>query len=191
MNSFDKLEEYLRIWEEETLSGPQPEGAHLSGETLYSLARAGGVQNAEPAAAEHLSRCARCLRQWADWRKALTALEGPSQEEPPLTACGMLKAAAAPERQEPLTLKSDCGRFTIRILPQLGEPERGMIAVEASPEHAAGLEGKEVTLRDRRGRVLLQGRLRQGRVARRAQDLSGIDLGTWTLMLDAPEPASV
>jgi hypothetical protein len=59
-----------------------------------------------------------------------------------------------------------------------------MVAVEAASAEDASLEGKSVTVRDRNGRILLQGRLHQGRLARLCDDLAGVDLGAWTLVVD-------
>jgi hypothetical protein len=46
------------------------------------------------------------------------------------------------------------------------------------------VEGRYVTVRDRNGLVVLEGRLRHGRLARICEKLSEIDLTTWTLVVD-------
>jgi hypothetical protein len=51
----------------------------------------------------------------------------------------------------------------------MGNPENGMITLELESKTASELEGHKATVRDHNGRILLEGSLCQGRLARRIE----------------------
>ena len=189
MQADERIGEALRVWDRTAREGPAAgERAaagrtHLSEDELCRLAGPGGVSTGAPESVAHLSRCAHCLAAWADWRRAVSAAEGGPETEAPDTAYGFLKAAAGRTAREPLNLPSACGRFTLHLLPQMDAPEQGMVALEAGERAQASLEGREVAVRDRKGRTIVDGRLHEGRLARRCEDLSLFDLTAWTVIV--------
>ena len=197
METQNNLESCLQIWKE-VYSGPtKPNGEtgdHLSMETLYRMSQPGGIEGSAAEAVTHLSLCPTCLEEWASWRSALAAVEALENDPPEeaahfgITAYGMREAAATAKPGEPMNLRSSCGRFILGLLPQLDNPEKGMATLEAVSDGNITIEGT-VTVRDRNGLVVLEGRLQGGRLARTCEKLSGIDLSTWTLVVnDTREP---
>ncbi len=179
MNIQNNLEQRLRDWK----SSFEFEGPHLPDDVLYRLANAGGIKNADNETARHLSLCPTCLEKWADWRRAISAAEESTQEShEEFMSYGMLEAAASTGPLQPLNLQSRCGSFCLGVLPSMGNPDKGLLTLEAIGQIAASLEGRRVTIRDRRGTVLIDGHLHEGRVARPCEHLGEIDLSTWTIV---------
>ena len=154
------------------------------------MAGPGGIERADDEALNHLSLCPICLEEWASWCSALRTvdeLDRPvaDEDEPiPAMTYGMREAAATDKPDEPISIRSSCGRFIFGLLPQLDNPEKGMVTLEAVADGDMAVEGRYVTVRDRNGLVVLEGRLRHGRLARTCEKLSEIDLTTWTLVVD-------
>jgi len=193
MNTENEFASTLQIWKEVYSNRTERDGEmgeHLPMEVLYSMAGPGGVERAEDKVLNHLSLCPVCLEEWASWRNALTAVdeldrpEADKDETIPVMAYGMREAAATAKPDEPLSIRSSCGRFIFGLLPQLDNPEKGMVTLEAVADGDMAVEGRYVTVRDRNGLVVLEGRLRHGRLARTCEKLSEIDLSTWTLVVD-------
>ena len=193
METENELESCLLVWKDvyskprETTEGV---GVHLSMEDLYRMAEPGGMDRAAEKAVDHLSLCPACIEEWASWRRAITTLEelegdeaAPEKAVPDFTY-GMKEAAATARPDEPVSIRSSCGRFVLGILPKVNDPEKGMVTLEAVADEEMVVEGKSVMLRDRNGLLLLEGTLCNGRLARLCEDLSRIDLSTWTLVVD-------
>ena len=193
MDTENALASSLRIWKEVYSARTTRDGEiddHLSMEALYSMAGPGGIEKEGDEALNHLSLCPICLKEWASWRRALTAVdeldrpEAIEDETIPVMAYGMREAAATAKPDEPINIRSSCGRFIFGLLPQLDNLEKGMVTLEAVADGDMTVEGRYVTVRDRNGLVVLEGRLRHGRLARTCEKLSEIDLTTWTLVVD-------
>ena len=193
MNTENGLASSLQIWKEvyPVLTEEDREADdHLPMEALYNMAGPGGIEKADDKALNHLSLCPICLEEWASWRRALRAVaeldrpEADEDETIPVMAFGMREAAATAKPDEPINIRSSCGRFIFGLLPQLDNPEKGMVTLEAVTDGDMTVEGRYVTVRDRNGLVVLEGRLRHGRLARTCEKLSEIDLTTWTLVVD-------
>jgi len=193
MNQKNSLQSLLQIWKEVYLDRTKTHGeeaGHLSVEELYRMAEPGGIERSEVEAVDHLSVCPVCLGEWASWRRALTAVdelesaEGMEEEEFPVMAYGMREAAATAKPEEPVNVRSSCGRFNLGVLPRLDNPQKGMVTLEAVADGEMSVEDRHFTVRDRNGLVLLEGRLHQGRLARTCEKLADIDLTTWTLVVD-------
>ena len=193
MNTENELAPSLQIWKEVYSARTTRDGEigdHLGMEALYSIAGPGGIEKADDKALNHLFLCPICLEEWASWRSALTAVggldrpEASEDETMPVMAYGMREAAATDKPDEPISIRSSCGRFIFGLLPQLDNPENGMVTLEAVADGDMTVEGRYVTVRDRNGLVVLEGRLRHGRLARTCEKLSEIDLTTWTLIVD-------
>ena len=193
MNTENRLASSLQIWKEVYLARTEADceaDDHLSMETLYRMAGPGGIEKAGDKALNHLSLCPACLEEWASWRRALTTVdeldrpEAGEDETMPVLAYGLREAAATAKSDESISLRSSCGRFIFGLLPQLDNPDRGMVTLEAVADGEISVEGRYVTVRDRNSLVVLEGKLRHGRLARTCEKLSEIDLTTWTLVVD-------
>jgi hypothetical protein len=158
---------------------------HLSEKILYQMALSGGISDADSPNLAHLSFCPLCLNVWAKFRKSISDIEEAlNYEEQLFFAWGMMEAAATDKPMEALRLKSSCGKFFLGLLPQMGNPENGMITLELESKTASELEGHKATVRDHNGRILLEGSLCQGRLARRIEKFSDINLIHWTVIVD-------
>jgi len=193
MNTENALQPYLQSWKEvyqARTDADREANDHLPMEALYRMAGPGGIEKEGDEALNHLSLCPVCLQEWASWRRALTTvdeLDRPEESEDetiPVMAYGMREAAATAKPEEPINIRSSCGRFIFGLLPQLDNLEKGMVTLEAVADGDMTVEGRYVTVRDRNGLVVLEGRLRHGRLARTCEKLSEIDLTTWTLVVD-------
>ncbi|MBW2204379.1 MAG: hypothetical protein JRF52_09860 [Deltaproteobacteria bacterium] len=193
MNTENELASSLQTWKEVypvRTEGDRGADVHLDMEDLYSMAGPGGIEKADDKALNHLSLCPICLEEWASWFRALRAVdeldrpEASEDETIPVMAYGMREAAATAKPEEPISIRSSCGRFIFGLLPQLDNLEKGMVTLEAVADGDMAVEGRYVTVRDRNGLVVLEGRLRHGRLARICEKLSEIDLTTWTLVVD-------
>ncbi len=196
MNTDIPFHESLRHWKEVYTPGAENKGEtgpHLSYVEIYGMAELGGIEKSHKEAIEHLSLCPQCLNKWAEWRKAISAVtdletdEGYERNASSQMSYGLLKAAATEGPKGPLSLRSACGRFALNLLPQMDNPEKGMLTLETVGSAEADLEGRRVLLRDAKGLVILEGKLRHGRLARLCENISGIDLNTWTIVLQEEE----
>jgi hypothetical protein len=188
MNEDAVLEICLETWQSVYLKPNREDGeekVHLSEKVLYQMALSGGINEADPKDSAHLSLCPFCLNQWAQFRKSISDVEDATgYKEQRFVAWGMLEAAATNKPVEAVRLKSSCGRFFLGLLPQMGNPESGMITLELESKTALELEGHKATVRDQQGRILLEGVLCQGRLARRIDKLTNINLKHWTVVVD-------
>jgi hypothetical protein len=188
MNKDKALEIGLQTWQS-VYPKPNREGdqenLHLSEKVLYQMALSGGIKETDPKDLAHLSLCPLCLNQWAKYRKSISDIEDATgYEEQRFVTWGILEAASTDKTMEAVRLKSSCGRFFLGLLPQMGDPENGMITLELESKTASELEGHKATVRDHKGRILIEGALCQGRLARRIEKLSNINLTHWTVIVD-------
>jgi hypothetical protein len=188
MNKDIALEICLHTWHSVYLKSDYDSSSkkeHLSEKVLYQMALSGGITEADSQNLGHLSFCPLCLYKWAKFRKSISDIEeAANYEEQRFLAWGMMEAAATDKPIEAVRLKSSCGKFFLGLLPQMGDPENGMITLELELKTASELEGHKATVRDHNGRVLLEGSLCQGRLARRIENLSNINLIRWTVIVD-------
>lgn len=187
------LEAYLEIWKGARSAQLVPDagkGGHIPLPGLYRMAGEGGIDGASDAEVDHLSLCPDCLARWARWRQAICeaeALDGAEAEAadgPAVLTCGFREAAASWGPGEPVTMRSGCGRFILGLLPQVDDPDKGLVTLEAAADGTLSVEGRRFIVRDRNGVVILDGRLRQGRLARTCERLKDLDLSAWTLVMD-------
>jgi len=157
------------------------------------MAEPGGITRSSAEAVAHLSLCPVCLEDWAKWRRAFTTvqeLESTEEQEPFVMTYGMREAAATGKPEGPVSSKSSCGRFILGLLPQIDNPDRGMVTLESIAGQETPIKDQHVTVRDRNGYVLIDGILIHGRLARTCDNLSEIDLSIWTLIVDEEEKSS-
>ena len=128
MEKENQLASSLQIWKETYPVRTTRDGeidAHLAMEALYTMAGPGGIERADDKALNHLSFCPICLEEWASWCSALRTvdeLERPEEVENEIIPCmayGIREAAATDKPDEPISIRSSCGRFIFGLLPQL------------------------------------------------------------------------
>jgi hypothetical protein len=193
MNRENTLEQCLQIWKGIRAAAPAQSagpGDHIPMEALYRMAGPDGVEKSSHEEVDHLSLCPDCLDKWASWRRAIhdvEELERPGADEEDastILSYGLREAAASLGASEPLTMKSSCGRFILGLLPQVDDPDKGLVTLEAAAEGSMSVEGRRFIVRDRNGVVVLDGKLHHGRLARTCERLSALDLSAWTLVVD-------
>lgn len=196
METKNSLETYLKLWKTDYKAKVKhltKEKIHLSTEAIYRMAGSGGIAMAEDKMIDHLSLCPGCLEEWVEWIKAIESLEdleSIDEQEPPIMTYGMREAAATGKAAGPVSIKSSCGRFILELLPQIDNPDRGMVTVETIAGQETAIKNQHITVRDRNGYVLIDGILIHGRLARTCDNLSEIDLSTWTLVVNEEEKSS-
>lgn len=184
MNLENDLKRYLDIWRQSAeLMQTEPD-AHLPSDTLFRLAEPGGITAATAEDLSHLSGCPACIHQWAEWRKALSAVSDMEEEAESQDISFGIRQAAATERpsREPSTLPSSCGRFSLSMFPDIKNPGKGMVVLKVAGQSKTSLEGRSITIRDINGIVLMSGTLRDGELARRYDNISDFDLSAWTIV---------
>lgn len=181
MTAEQTLDNALRTWSD---NAPLAE-PHLDAATLFALGGAGAVTKGAGGALRHLSLCPACQREWAEWRRARSAVSEAAGENADglLVGCGFLLAAASPGLSEGVSLPSQCGSYRLDILPQAGESGLVLAVFEVQAPELL-LEAATVSVRDRQGQMLLRGTIRDGRLARAIERLADFDLSTWTVTID-------
>jgi hypothetical protein len=175
----------LEIWKEEHLcqGGEQD---HPTDEQLTGMAADGGLERAEPSLIDHLSLCPACLAKWAAVVRAQR--ENRQAADDYLLACGMREAAAThEEKTTPSSMTSECGRFILGIYPDQENPRKCMVTLEVDHGLRETLEDRTATIRCGNGPILLQGRLRGGRLSRIFEDITTCRLDSWTLEISPDE----
>lgn len=187
MSCAENLDQSLSVWKKSMLIN-DCSNEHLDDETLYQLACANGTLESEEHHKEHLSCCPICMEKWANWRKAITVTQPTQQQQQHSTVSyGMLEAAADNNSNQPITLHSHCGGFCLGLFPDQECPESGLITLKITGHNPEQFEGQRATVRDRHGNIILNSPLHDGRVARRIEHISNIDLTTWTIVLNEEE----
>lgn len=180
MKGLDPVVEALHLWQlDSAYSG------HLGDDELCRLAENGGLKIADSSALLHLSKCPLCLQEWSAWRKATTVTEASvrfaSHSPKDVVGYGFLQAADS-AAHNPFTLKSECGRFSVDVLPQVDSPDRVLMVFKVTDPNKTGYEDQTALLRDKRGEVFLRGRIHNGQFARNVENLELFDLTTWTVI---------
>jgi hypothetical protein len=157
---------------------------HPSSEEIYRLALPGGASQSPPENLQHLSLCPLCLRTWAAWRQALSDVDESDEDTSVCMTYGFLKAAASRQQPEPIRMVSACSRFCLSILPQLESTDEGLVTLEAVAEEGQRWNNRRAVVKDRHGRILLEGHLKQGHLARYHPHLSVMDLSKWTVVIE-------
>jgi hypothetical protein len=182
---------YLRIREEthaaeETANSPLDiELPHLSDNELLDLTTPGGMADTSKQQIQHLSLCPSCFKRYIRWQKAaqdakqLDEDQGESDLENDEFAYGFLKAAAGKGLTEAIELHSQCGDFTLKIMPEISTPDQGLVILESNK-----YEGVHLTVKDKQGRNIISGKLRNGSLLGKYPGLlSELDLGTWLVRI--------
>lgn len=177
------VERALLNWAVAQGDGPAP---HLSADRLGELAGSGGWSLAAPEEQDHLSKCPACLTTLSDLLakdagESTRVIPFPKKSRPVMDY-GLTEAASTGGVRGPVTSHSAGGDFILRILPEKGRPERGLVTLETAGITAADTDGIEYTVKDSAGNILLRATLRAGRAAARFEHLPNIDLSRgWTL----------
>lgn len=186
---FTSIEEYLTIaWD---LGKKQPEKQpsleHLNSHILNRLAEDGGLNKAPENIIDHLSSCQHCMQRWGNLRQAVEASrERANIEKYYKVSYGVLKAAASGPATGPLRLTSQCGQYTLSVLPQINDQNRGLITLETTEHNGKSADGHHVTVWDSQNNQIIDGIFNDGKVIQTNNNLSTITLNrNWTVMVNA------
>ena len=126
---------------------------------------------------DHLVQCPVCLRELEDiihsTAGAATAMAGLDY------AAAM---AAASLTRGPKRISTRGGKYTIEIRPHISRENRGIVTVQVAPRYRDELEGRTLTIKDRQGRVLLQGRIINSEAS---QEIDGLDQIEYGLLIQS------
>jgi len=179
-----QLKQYMNHWQAVYERSPR-ETLHLTNERIYELAEPGVLDSAPSAEIEHLSLCASCMKEWALWCQVQA--EQPEffeDDQPSAISGGMLKAAASPGEREALKLVSACGRFRLGMLPEMENPEKGLVTLETAADAVGKFNGNKVSIRDAKNRIILKGTIENDRIARPCKGFQEIDLSSWSIVIE-------
>lgn len=183
MISNEQLEEFLHIWHEQEICR-ETDAAHIDEARIFELADAENLATAQGHEIEHLSTCPACMEDWNFWVNVQQGADADMDRDfPEILSGGMLRAAASPQAPEALRLQSFCGRFMLKILPEMDNPQKAMIALETAADSDRSFETRAAEVRDAKNRVILSGRFAQGRIAAICDDLNRIDPGVWSVVI--------
>ncbi len=182
MENDQTINSYIRQWYEHDRKNPDND-RHLSDETLYAMAQTRGLKSASQDDLDHFSLCPVCMEKWSGHLKPAALTNSPRMEADDYFMTWGTAMAASDELFEPVTLESGCKRFRLVILPDMEEIELGKAELLPHPAVKEAHEGRHATVRDKNGRIILKGRIRGGRLARRINALSKLDLQKWTIVI--------
>ena len=175
----NQLRSALRVWNSQRseLDIENRIGSHLSSQELYEMAQDGGIEQSKDDKVKHLSFCPRCLHEWSEWRKAKSASEEIAAEDELTTVMThmFLEAAATPGPAEPLNVLTACGRFLLGLLPDDENPDKAMVTVDVTAGDVSAYDGWHISVSDRNQRILLEGDLFDGRLARICKNIGAYD----------------
>jgi len=182
----------LRIWESEKAKQQTEESgieSHLSSEELFRLSQGGGIDQADAEKIAHLSTCASCRQEWAEWRKAIsvTADDSAEDESEAIMTHMYLEAAATPSPAEPLNVLSACGRFSLGLLPDDENPDKAMVTVDVAAGDVSEYDGWHISVSDKNQRILLEGDLFDGRLARICENIRDYDFSEIKIVVTKPD----
>lgn len=181
MISPESLSANLHCWKQYM----HTEDDHLDTSALYKLSQPGAIPTASKNQLHHLSKCPKCLEEWANWSKAradVGELKNEREEHVSL-AHGFLRAAAS-SGKEPLSMQSECGRYRLDILPGTNSTQGGLAVLEANfPQEENG----SIAVYDCSGQLVIKGTLSEGRVVKPLDDIEKFDFSTWTLVTIPPQ----
>ena len=167
MSTSITLKEALRSWEE-TYLRPESLLPHLSDEEIDIFQ----IQDkkARRKAVEHLARCAKCADRYRERQRmqAIAAVQS--------WTVIYRKAAAGGEKVYPVVYFSEDGKYRIEILQSSNGGASGLIIlVIEDSAMAAQHEGREYSVTDASGHLLLRGKILNGKVLQKVNDLEQID----------------
>jgi hypothetical protein len=143
----------------------------LPSDVLDRLAKPNGLNQTADNIVEHLSLSPKDIREWIERLEQNNSMDNTmankvDQPKPSIiSSYGYLKAATTKDMfLKAITLPSQCGHYKLTILPQKGEPEKGLAILEADKETAQQIEGMDVSVWDSGQHIILQGVMQQGKV---------------------------
>lgn len=107
------------------------------------------------------------LNVWGEWRRL---------EMEAIAWDIALPKAAATGFEKVMTLYTEGGKYRLTLRENLDEPGKGLITVEVNKPYQDQIEGKNILLTNRKGDVLLEGRIVSGTVAQKVERIKEIDL---------------
>ncbi len=141
-------------------------GVHPSISEMYAIL-VGEQQGKRESIIKHLVDCPKCLEIFnslLDMRKEAHGLD-----------IAVPKLAGTRAHQGVLRIDTEGGKYTIIVRPSLKAAQGGVITVALAPEYQEELEGAWILLKDRKGRPLIEGRIVNGQVSQRVEEIDTID----------------
>ena len=189
------LKKYMDIWFEESLKEKpleKDDAGHLSETELYGLAVNGGLDRADEKLLAHFSLCPHCMTRWELMREAVTESidedkqKSPASTEENIIFFGMLEAAAG-GAWKPVSFIGASGKLKLKvgIYPNVDNAEVGLVTIELFEKDPSLIEKYENTnfvFREKGGKIILQGRMKNGQLSGFYEGLSEVDLSCFTIM---------
>ena len=94
------------------------------------------------------------------------------------------RKAAGTALTEPVLLKSNCSRFVLGLNMEPDDPSQGWITLDVVRDRSR-MEGRRIKIRDAKGEVFMDTRIRNGKAAADTMALDRIDFSMWTIALVA------
>ncbi|MBU0568640.1 hypothetical protein KJ693_10290 [bacterium] len=107
------------------------------------------------------------LDSWGQWKRR--------EREAAVWDVALPKAAAT-GFEGLMSLFTEGGKYRLTLRENLDDPQKGLITVEVSKPYREQLEGRDILLANKRGDVLLKGKIVSGRVAQKVERIREIDL---------------
>lgn len=121
---------------------------------------------------DHLTQCPLCLHELDE------LVENMEETENRIVYMdfALPKAAASP-LEGPRQITTERGKYTIEIRQHISGENKGIIIVQVAAPYREDLEGKNIVLRDSRGRILLRSMIINGEASQEIEALDQIEYG--------------
>jgi hypothetical protein len=154
-----------KIWQTEL--NAQAQGRHLTTSEIYDLLIKENMPDKEVMLA-HLSHCSHCSEEFH--KMYLT------QKKTEFLDIALPQLAGVKSHSPFMKIDTEGGKYTIIIRQSLKEQNKGIITIELAPNLREKAEGERITLKDRQGRILLEGTVVNGQVSQKIEHLDNIDI---------------
>ena len=122
------------------------------------------------------------MKKWIAWKEAISLSKQSGGEIERVLCCGFLEAAASKGPVEAITSKSSCGKFILGVYPKKDSTEHVLVTLEYVDGDPSEMEGRKFSVRDTKSNLVIEGVLRNGRMARVLENFTEIDLAKWSLV---------
>jgi hypothetical protein len=150
---------------------------HISDDLLQSFSDDPDLEFRETIL-EHISICSYCAIR-------LRSMLGAAKAESSMFwETAWRKAAATDEIRWPQKIISEDGTYVIELLQNETDSQKGLIIVSIKKDLCQKFEGKMLSVVNSKGQTLLKGRIQNGEVFQRIDDLEKVDLELMVRPLD-------
>jgi len=160
-----KKEIFRKIWK--TTVKAREEEVHIAMLEMHSFLTGRDMTHRDTVFA-HLSQCPKCLESLAKMVEAQRDTEFLDIALPQLASSGNVGGF--------MKIGTEGGKYTIIIHQSLKDPDKGIITVEVAENLKEHLEGTTIILKDCQGTRLVEGRIVNGQVSQRIENIDKIDI---------------